>query len=519
MKKRALALMLLLGLLLASPAWATAEVFTEHAINADFDGAISVYATDLDGDGDVDVLGAAVNSDDITWWENDGSEVFAEHTIKGNFDEARSVYATDVDGDGDVDVLGTASGDDDITWWENDGTPADGGWTEHTIKGDFDGAYSVYATDVDGDGDVDVLGAAVIGGDITWWENDGSEVFTEHTIKGDFAGAVSVYATDVDGDGDVDVLGAATIASDITWWENDGSEVFTEHTIEGDFYGAYSVYATDVDGDGDVDVLGAAESANDITWWENDGSETFTEHTIKGDFTGATSVYAKDVDGDGDVDVLGAAYYADDITWWENDGGTPPGFTEHTIKGDFDGAYSVYATDLDGDGDVDVLGAAWDASDITWWQNLGLANGSFELGPRIPVPWKGQKLTLKDKRVCTTHYDGSCSFLFIGNTANKSLKQVVNISGDAGDSFTLSGRSKAKSPSASGGAYCLEAKVFHTDATKKTYKACFTKSTHGWQYREKAFTTVKDYNKIEVYLRYANQAGKAWFDDVLLVVH
>ena len=31
--------------------------------------------------------------------------------------------------------------------------------TEHTIAGNFDGAYSVYATDVDGDGDVDVLGA------------------------------------------------------------------------------------------------------------------------------------------------------------------------------------------------------------------------------------------------------------------------------------------------------------------------------------------------------------------------
>ena len=29
------------------------------------------------------------------------------------------VYATDVDNDGDVDVLGAASGADDIAWWEN----------------------------------------------------------------------------------------------------------------------------------------------------------------------------------------------------------------------------------------------------------------------------------------------------------------------------------------------------------------------------------------------------------------
>ena len=37
---------------------------------------------------------------------------------------------------------------------------------------------------------------------------------TEHTITGAFDGAVSVYATDVDSDGDVDVLGAATTESE-----------------------------------------------------------------------------------------------------------------------------------------------------------------------------------------------------------------------------------------------------------------------------------------------------------------
>jgi hypothetical protein len=190
-------------------------------------------------------------------------------------------------------------------------------FTEHTIDGNFDGAISVYATDMDDDGDVDILGAASSADDISWWENDGSENFTEHTIDDNFADVASVHATDVDGDGDVDVLGTSIINDTITWWENDGSESFTEHTIDGSFGGARSVYATDVDGDGDVDVLGAAWFANDITWWENDGSENFTEHTIDGSFDGACSVYATDVDGDGDVDVLGAADFANGITWWE----------------------------------------------------------------------------------------------------------------------------------------------------------------------------------------------------------
>ncbi len=89
---------------------------------------------------------------------------------------------------------------------------------------------------------------------------------------------------------------------------------------------------------GDTDVLGAAFSANDITWWENtagDGS-VWTEHTIDGAFAGPFSVYATDVDGDGDTDVLGAAASANDITWWENTAGDGSVWAEHTIDGAFD---------------------------------------------------------------------------------------------------------------------------------------------------------------------------------------
>ncbi|MDP8205396.1 MAG: hypothetical protein P9L92_01930 [Candidatus Electryonea clarkiae] len=38
---------------------------------------------------------------------------FVEHTITGNFDGASSVYATDIDGDDDIDILGTAMHADD----------------------------------------------------------------------------------------------------------------------------------------------------------------------------------------------------------------------------------------------------------------------------------------------------------------------------------------------------------------------------------------------------------------------
>jgi ketosteroid isomerase-like protein len=347
------------------------QSFTERTIEGNFNGAISVYATDMDGDGDMDVVGAAFYDDDIAWFENNGSQSFTERTIEGNFDGAMSVYATDMDGDGDMDVVGAEYQDNDIAWFENNGSQS---FTEHTIAGDFSYARSVYAVDIDGDGDMDVVGASNGDDDISWWENTSITpslpTFTESTIEGGFGAAMSVYAVDMDGDGDMDVVGAAYSDDDIAWFENNGSQSFTERTIEGDFDGAYSVYAVDMDGDGDMDVIGAALVDDDIAWFENNGSQSFTERTIEGDFDGVRSVYAVDMDGDGDMDVVGAAYEDDDIAWFENNGSQS--FTEHTIAGDFDGPQgtrSVYAADMDGDGDMDVVGAALNANDISWWEN------------------------------------------------------------------------------------------------------------------------------------------------------
>jgi len=294
------------------------------------------------------------------------------YTVDEEFSGASSVYSEDINGDGDMDVVCAAFKDDEIIWWENlDGLGTS--WTEHTVDGDFDGALSVYSEDINGDGDMDILGAARFAYDITWWENlDGiGTSWSEHTVDDDFENACSVYSDDIDSDGDMDILGAANYANDITWWENSNGlgTSWIEHTVDGNFGSAWCVYSEDINGDGDIDILGAAWGDDDITWWENlDGLGTsWTEHNIESNFNSAMSVYSQDIDGDGDMDVLGVATEDDDITWWENLNGLGTSWTEHTVDGNFDGASSVYSEDINGDGDMDILGAAYDDDDITWW--------------------------------------------------------------------------------------------------------------------------------------------------------
>jgi hypothetical protein len=360
----------------SNPGSLLSQGILEHSVDSNYGGASCVYSEDIDGDGDMDVLGAARSDGDITWWENvDGlGTSWIEHTVDGSFNIAISVYAEDIDGDDDIDILGAAwSPSFDITWWENvDGLGTS--WTEHTVDTYFFCAWSVCSEDIDGDGDMDILGAAAsFTGKITWWENiDGSGTsWIEHTIEEDFAHSTCVSSADIDDDGDIDVLGAALEADEITWWENtDGSGTsWAKYTVAGDFYGAASVYSEDIDGDGDMDVLGAAYYGNEVTWWENiDGQGTsWTEHSVDEDFYGANSVYIEDLDGDGDMDLLGGAYFANDITWWENIDGQGTSWAKYTVAGDFYGAASVYSEDLDGDGNMDIIGAALEDNDISWW--------------------------------------------------------------------------------------------------------------------------------------------------------
>ena len=149
-------------------------------ISTTADGALSVFATDVDGDGDTDVLSASVNDDKIAWYESDGGSppTFTERVISTTGQPSAPVPFSRRT----WTVTGTptlsqrAALDDKIAWYENDG----GSPPTFTGAGDLDQlpsrtSASVFATDVDGDGDTDVLGRPPYDDSdkIAWYESDG----------------------------------------------------------------------------------------------------------------------------------------------------------------------------------------------------------------------------------------------------------------------------------------------------------------------------------------------------------
>jgi hypothetical protein len=298
---------------------------------------------------------------------------FTQHIVADQFDGACSVHAADIDADGDVDILGCAFYGDDLSLWLNPGDSPDG-WPVTVIESSFDGAHFVNTGDLDNDGDLDIVAVAQLAGDIAWWRNDGGDpiAWVRFSVDDSYAGAQQVFPVDMDGDEDLDLVCTAYSINDVSWYRNDGAFGWSKQLISDTATGSVSVCVADLDNDADYDVLTANYNSGRISWWRNDGIPVnWSEVIIDNDFTGAHEVRVGDIDGDGDLDILGVAFALNDVKWWRNDGGEPIGWTELMINGSFAGASSVSCADLDGDGDMDVLAAAHIAGDFAWWSNEG----------------------------------------------------------------------------------------------------------------------------------------------------
>ncbi len=364
--------------------------FTEQmeATNPFSDVSVSENASptfaDWDGDSDLDLI-VGNKAGELSYYRNDDGVFITVDAAENPF--ANLSYANDaapalgdVDGDGDLDVI---IGDDfgDLFFLENnEGTLTEISRNTIGIGEDLSLSSSHAFTDIDGDGDQDIVRGSFEGVLAVLENTEGQYALAANNPLDTpiMVGYISQPAfADVDTDGDMDLF-LGSYQDDIVYYANDAG-TFTKVDGEGNPFNGInagdneSIAFVDIDNDGDLDAF-IGNKMGQVKYFENtDG--VFAEVPASNPFEGISfevpgnpnhpvQVAFADIDGDGNVD----GYFGlidGTMRVFKNMGdagrSSVPTFVEQTDSDnpfnniDFGRSASPAFGDVDGDGDLDLL--------------------------------------------------------------------------------------------------------------------------------------------------------------------
>ncbi|MEM6675507.1 MAG: VCBS repeat-containing protein, partial [Planctomycetota bacterium] len=345
--------------LAATPAFAQIDFARSVRITTEIPGLVDASPVDFDGDGLVDLVVISRLLPEIHLIPAVAPGVYSSaRTIA---DLSGSAYGTaslegldtgDVTGDGRPDVVITAAG----------GSPA---LLVQTAEGDLQppqplddaaggaGQRLVELTDVDGDGDLDLL-APTLGflNGATYSENLGGGAFAPSVGIG--PGLPALASSDVDGDGDPDFV-AAFGGPGIVLFRNDGDlGALVRVRIDGDRVGR--VLTRDVDGDGRVDLVAATNGAQSVNVYPNVGGANFGPPIQLGSAEPGRppEIEVIDVDDDGDLDIVFGSE-AGTTNWVENLGALQFALAVELTSSPVLSDALIETFDVDGDGRDDLV--------------------------------------------------------------------------------------------------------------------------------------------------------------------
>jgi 6-phosphogluconolactonase (cycloisomerase 2 family) len=164
--------------------------------------------------------------------------------------------------------------------------------------------YSVISTDIDRDGDADLITANYSTNTISVLRNNGNGNFS---AKVDYAIAgfpTSITAADIDGDRQMDLITANNSSNTISVLRNMGNGTFVTHAAYAVGSNPSAVTSADMDGDGFIDLITAitgtsSSPGNTISVLRNNGYGAFDGEALYSVGSSPRSVTSADVDGDG----------------------------------------------------------------------------------------------------------------------------------------------------------------------------------------------------------------------------
>jgi hypothetical protein len=308
-----------------------------------------VQIVDLDQDGLADVLYCEASKHTVRWIRQAPRGTFTETVIGESILAPVHVWAGDVNGSGRRDVLVASMGQlmpsndriGSLVALENldNRTFRRRVLLERTARV-TDARGANLSGHLDGRLDLVVGQFGYAQGETRWMRNRGGWNF-ESEIVNTLSGCVHTPVADFDGDGRGDF--AALISQE---WEevyvfrNRGADGFQSQIAWGsttEDYGSSGMDVADVNRDGRPDLIYTNGDGFDypvpggrpwhgIQWLENRGAGKFVFHRV-GQFPGAYSPNAADLDGDGDIDLLAVSCFADwrnpkavSMMAWLNDG-------------------------------------------------------------------------------------------------------------------------------------------------------------------------------------------------------
>jgi hypothetical protein len=334
--------------------------FTTHLLSGDTSavGVLSVEATDIDDDGDIDAI--TCGKDGLKVYKQSTGVTFEAKLIDDKACER--VIVADLDKDGASDLLLTMWGiQPSVRWYRNTGNVEFSGTNIGTGS---DGKAAV--GDVDGDGALDVVTATIQGSLVVLerWMNNGSGSFTSTQLSAD-SGIQAIAIGDVDGNGFRDIVTSGS--QGLQRWHTSDGLAFSRIDLDDSHTGQRYLAIGDINNDNKTDIVAAEPGGNQVIYYRNIDKWAFQRIDIGSDID-ATTVQIVDLDEDGDMDVLAAAQDNNLIAWFDNDGSDS--FTKRTLAEGLQSIFGVKAIDVDNDNDFDVIGGNHMRGTVYWYERV-----------------------------------------------------------------------------------------------------------------------------------------------------